>query len=355
MTAPDKSFWANKRVLLTGHTGFKGGWLAVWLEQLGARVVGIALPPEAEPNLFTLANIHKLIFQSHFCDVNHRNKLSRLIVSARPEIVFHLAAQPIVRASYLDPLNTFATNIMGTANVLNSLRDLTSVRVAVMITTDKVYKNKEIPSSYSELDALGGYDPYSASKSASEMVISSYRDAYLSNQGVAVATARAGNVIGGGDWAADRLLPDAVRAWQAGEPLLVRRPNAVRPWQHVLEPLAGYLRLAQQLWQNPSLAGAYNFGPSSASEACVRDVVDLAQSAFGFGTTTYEEGSNKGPHEADYLALNTLKTRQALGFSPKWTLLESIVRTMDWYKEQQQGVDAIKLCLAQIEAYEAMQ
>ena len=257
-----EGFFRGKKVLLTGHTGFKGSWLVLWLHRLGARVAGVSLPPNTLPNLFSLVGIEDLC-ESHLCDIRDCAALNAVIRQIEPEIVFHLAAQPLVRASYLDPVETIATNVMGTAHVLDALRGLESTRVAVMVTTDKVYREKQPPRPYRENDALGGHDPYSASKAASEIVIGSYRSAFLAEQGVAIASARAGNVIGGGDWSADRLIPDAVRAWQKGQTLEVRRPDAIRPWQHVLEPLAGYLTLAEKIWRQPALAGAYNFGPES--------------------------------------------------------------------------------------------
>ena len=345
------SFWRGKRVLLTGHTGFKGGWLALWLQQMGAEVVGIALAPNTVQNLFELAHV-KSGMTSHFCDIRDASKLAQIVRDARPEIVFHLAAQPLVRASYRDPLATYATNVMGTANLLDSLRGLDSIKVAVMITTDKVYRNNEWFFPYRETDALGGHDPYSASKAASEVVIASYRDGYLVEQGVGVASARAGNVIGGGDWSEDRLIPDAVRAWQAATPLEIRRPQAIRPWQHVLEPLHGYLILAQKLWYQPELAGAYNFGPHTHEAATVREVIEKARTAFGRGEVIYGDGKI-GPHEAGWLALETSKVRETLGFSAKWGLVETVNRTMAWYLCQQQGADARSLCVTEIAAYEA--
>lgn len=345
------NFWRGKRVVLTGHTGFKGGWLALWLQQLGADVTGIALAPNTTPNLFDLAGIQNGM-TSHFCDIRDAAKLSQFVRNANPEIVFHLAAQPLVRASYRDPLATYATNVMGTANLLDALCGLESVKVAVMVTTDKVYRNNEWLYPYRETDALGGHDPYSASKAASEIVIASYRDAYLQAQGVAVATARAGNVIGGGDWSEDRLIPDSVRAWQTATPLEIRRPQAIRPWQHVLEPLAGYLALAQKLWQQPQLAGAYNFGPRTHEAATVRDVIEQARNAYGSGDVVYGDG-NTGPHEAGWLALETAKTQQTLGLTPKWPLPETVARTMAWYRAQHQGADARSLCQAEITAYKS--
>ena len=347
------NFWRGKRVLLTGHTGFKGSWLALWLQRLGAKVDGIALAPNSQPNLFELANIENGM-NSHFCDIRDASTIAKIIIKARPEIVFHLAAQPLVRASYRDPLATYQTNVLGSANVLDALRDLDSVKVAVMVTTDKVYQNNEWLYPYRETDPLGGHDPYSASKAASEIVIASYRDAYLKDQGVAVATARAGNVIGGGDWSEDRLIPDAVRAWQDLTPLEIRRPQAIRPWQHVLEPLHGYLTLAQKLWHAPELAGAYNFGPQTHEAATVREVIEQARKAFGRGDMIYKDG-NTGPHEAGWLALETAKARETLNIAAKWPLAETVRRTMVWYGAQQQGADARSLCEAEISAYEAQQ
>jgi CDP-glucose 4,6-dehydratase len=342
-------FWRGKRVLVTGHTGFKGGWLAIWLQRLGAEVTGIALAANTKPNLFELAQIQRGM-TSHFCDIRDSGELTQIVGDARPEVVFHLAAQPLVRPSYSNPLATYTTNVMGTANLLEALRRPGSTKVAVMVTTDKVYRNNEWLYPYRESDALGGHDPYSASKAASEIVIASYRDAYLSEQGVAVATARAGNVIGGGDWSEDRLIPDAVRAWQTDNPIEIRRPQAIRPWQHVLEPLHGYLTLAERLWQKPSLAGAYNFGPHTHEAATVREVIELARTAFGRGQTVFGDG-NTGPHEAGWLALETAKVRETLGVRPKWPLAESVQRTMAWYRAQQQGADARSLCEAEIAAY----
>ena len=345
------SFWRGKRVVLTGHTGFKGGWLALWLQRLGANVTGISLAPNTVPNLFELAHI-KDGMNSYFCDIRDEEKLAKIVRETHPEVVFHLAAQPLVRASYCDPLATYATNVMGSANLLDALRGLDSIKVVVMVTTDKVYSNNEWIYPYRETDALGGHDPYSASKAASEIVIASYRDAYLREQGVAVAAARAGNVIGGGDWSKDRLIPDAIRAWQATTTLEVRRPQAIRPWQHVLEPLHGYLTLAQKLWHHPELAGAYNFGPHTHEAATVREVIELARTAFGRGEVIYGEG-NVGPHEAGWLALETAKVQRTLNISAKWPLTETVQRTMVWYHAQQQGADARSLCETEINAFKA--
>ncbi len=346
---PDKSFWLGKRVLLTGHTGFKGGWLSLWLQRLGAEVTGLALAPNTSPSLFETARVSDGM-RSHLCNICDSSAVSQLVQSVQPEIVLHLAAQPLVRASYRDPLSTFSTNVMGTANLLDALRNVGSVRVAVMVTTDKVYRNLEHAYPYREDDALGGHDPYSASKAASEIVVASYRDAFLAKQGVAIASARAGNVIGGGDWSEDRLIPDAVRAWQAGETLSIRNPQAIRPWQHVLEPLAGYLRLAEVLWEQPALAGAYNFGPNTHEAATVGYLVDLACSEYGAGSVSYEEHGDN-PHEATRLALETSKSRHILHTQPRWSLGQAVNHTVGWYLAQIEGGDARTLCEADLDTY----
>lgn len=344
------NFWHKRNVVITGHTGFKGAWLTFWLNRLGAQVTGISLPPTTEPNLFSLAGVDQLC-ESHFCDITDREKIRALIHSAKPEIIFHLAAQSLVRVSYREPAETFAINVMGTTNVLEALRGLDSTKAAIMITTDKVYQNNEWPWPYRETDALGGHDPYSASKAASEIVISSYRDAFLQQQGVAVASARAGNVIGGGDWSEDRIIPDAVKAWRNDMPLEVRRPDAVRPWQHVLEPLAGYLSLAQKLWHEPALAGSFNFGPDPHKAASVRKVIQLARASYGKGEVCYQQVRN-GPHEAGTLTLEVAKAKNVLGHKPLWDIQEAVFRTMRWYLAVNQGKDPRKLCEAEIADYE---
>ena len=347
---PCASFWHAKRVLLTGHTGFKGSWLALWLARLGACISGVSLPPGTYPNLFTLARVDKVV-AGHYCDIRDGKALTSVVHTVQPEIVIHLAAQPLVRTSYRAPVDTMSTNIMGTVNLLDAIRGVESVRVAVMVTTDKVYKNGEGRHPYCEGDPLGGDDPYSASKAASELVIESYRNSFLAGRGVAVASARAGNVMGGGDWSEDRLIPDAVRAWQAGQSLHVRRPQAVRPWQHVLEPVCGYLRLAESLWERPEHAAAYNFGPHIGGAATVRYVVELARLNYGGGEVVYGNGS-EGPHEAQMLTLEVARARAVLGVVPKWSLATAVERTMRWYWQQAEGSDASTLCEADIASYE---
>jgi CDP-glucose 4,6-dehydratase len=354
MVAPpfERQFWLDKRVLITGHSGFKGGWLTLWLQRLGAKVSGISLPPATTPNLFTLAALEKNC-DSQYCDICNATELAACIRDVAPEIIFHLAAQPLVQASYFLPVQTFATNVMGSVHLLEAVRGLACVKTVIMVTTDKVYRNNEWSWPYREEDALGGHDPYSASKAASEIVIASYRNAFLNEQGVAVATARAGNVIGGGDWSKDRLIPDTVRAWQAGRVLHIRCPDASRPWQHVLEPLAGYLALARQLHHKPELAGAYNFGPETSEAATVRTVVELAKTEHPGGEVCYGDGG-KGMHEARSLALEIAKARMVLGVRPRWALAQAVARTMAWYRAQQSGADAHTLCKTDIADYEAV-
>jgi CDP-glucose 4,6-dehydratase len=354
---PSPAFWHGKRVLLTGHTGFKGGWLALWLQRLGAHVSALALEPDTRPNLYTAARIASGC-DSRIGDIRDPAAVADAVRQSQPQIVLHLAAQALVRASYREPLATFATNVMGTAHVLDALRGQHGVRAAVIVTTDKVYRNREWAYPYREDDALGGHDPYSASKAASEIVAASYSAAFLQAQGVALASARAGNVIGGGDWSEDRLIPDAVRAWQAGTTLSIRNPHAIRPWQHVLEPLAAYLRLAECLFNQGSgdapLSAAYNFGPHTADAATVGDIVTLAREAYGQGEWASQADPN-APHEAGWLALEVAKARVELGVQPVWPLQEAVRRTMHWYRRFADGADARLLCESDIADYEAAQ
>jgi CDP-glucose 4,6-dehydratase len=326
--------------------------MALWLSKLGAKVTGISLPPATEPNLYQLANVAKKT-NSHYADIRDAAAIDKVIKSVEPEVVLHLAAQALVRPSYEDPLATFSTNVMGTANVLNALRGVGSVKAVVVVTTDKVYRNLEHIYPYRETDELGGYDPYSASKAASEIVISSYRDSYLAEQGISIASARAGNVIGGGDWSEYRLIPDAIRAWDAKIPLEIRRPNAVRPWQHVLEPINGYLVLAEKLYTDSSLAGEYNFGPQTHEVASVKRVIELANQRYGFGSIVWGDG-RQGPHEAGLLSLEVSKAREVLGVTPRWNLEETVAHTMRWYQQHRQGQSAQLLCDIDITEFMAL-
>lgn len=349
---PKQSFWLDKKVLITGHTGFKGSWLSLWLSNLGAKVSGISLAPVTQPNLFSLTKLQEIV-DNRYTDVRDANILASQVAEISPEIVFHLAAQPLVRNSYRAPLETFSTNIMGTANILDSLRDISSVKVAVIITTDKVYKNKEWFYPYRENDTLGGHDPYSSSKAASEIVISSYRDSFLSKQGISLASCRAGNVIGGGDWSEDRLIPDAIRAWETNTPLYIRNPSAVRPWQHVLEPLAGYMVLAEKLWDEKNLAGAYNFGPETNTSATVREVIEYANKCYGCGEIVFEEGEET-LHEAGLLTLEIVKAKNILGLESKMSLNKSIEQTMSWYREIAKGTSPYERCISEIHQFEGL-
>jgi CDP-glucose 4,6-dehydratase len=339
---PDASFWFGKRVLLTGHTGFKGAWLAQWLVSMGAKVTAISLEPNTEPNVFSLAKVSNHL-ASHMVDICDAQKVYSIVQQVKPEIALHLAAQALVRESYNDPLRTFSVNVMGTANVLEALRQCDSVRSMVVVTTDKVYANQEWQWPYRETDRLGGHDPYSASKAGTEIVVASYRASFFAAKGVTVATARAGNVIGGGDWSADRIIPDAVRAWSANEILQVRRPQAVRPWQHVIEPLCAYLVLAERAWNDQTLAKAWNFGPKTHEAATVREVVGMAQTAFGKGLVQWGDGK-EGPHEAGLLMLDTSLAKSELGVQSVFPLFDAIGLTMRWYRDLQEGASAADLC-----------
>ncbi len=349
----DRAYWRGKRVLITGHTGFKGGWLTIWLNRIGCNVTGLSLVPVTQPTLFELANISGLC-ENYFCDIRDAQKLKSVFDQARPDIVFHLAAQALVRESYKDPLETFSTNTMGTANVLEAMRNCTSVKAAVMVTTDKVYRNFERLEPYKEQDGLGGHDPYSASKAASELIIESYRKSYMTAQGMNVASARAGNVIGGGDWAKDRLVPDAMRAWYAKSSLAVRNSGSIRPWQHVLEPLKAYIILAQQLVVNPEFACAYNFGPDFEEAASVRQVIELAQKIWGEHSAIHWDQNESGMHEAGTLRLDTSKSQNELGIRQVWSIDQAVERTVEWYKKQNQGSAALYLCDCDINSFESL-
>lgn len=347
---PDPNFWRGRRVALTGHTGFKGSWMALLLTQLGAQVYGYALAPATKPNLFSDAKVAELI-DSQIGDVRDLAELSAWMKRVQPEFVLHFAAQALVRQSYLDPVDTMTSNFLGTLHVLEAARTQASIRSMVIVTTDKVYRNNESGQAYRETDHLGGHDPYSASKAACEILVSSYKSSFLQHLGL--ATARAGNVIGGGDWAADRLLPDAVRAWKESQTLEIRRPDAIRPWQHVLEPLCAYLVLAQKMFSDVELGQAYNFGPNLTDAVSVRDVIEQAQAVFGAGTTQFAE-QVVGPHEAGLLHLDTSLAQKKLGIRPRWPLATAIKKTMGWYKAYLENTDARRLCVSDIQAYLAL-
>lgn len=347
------TFWHGKSVFLTGHTGFKGGWLALWLQMLGAKVTGYALAPSTNPSLFHAAGVEGGL-QSVIADIRDAARLTSAMRAAQPDVVFHLAAQPLVRASYREPVETFATNVMGTVNVLEAARGLDSVAGVVVITTDKCYENREWVYPYREVDALGGHDPYSASKACAELVTAAYRSSFAIPDGrPAIATARAGNVIGGGDWSEDRIVPDCIRALTRGESIAVRNPAAVRPWQHVLEPLAGYLALAEALLVNPGHYGrAWNFGPDNRSVLRVGQLVELLVQAWGQGAWHTPEQVAQ-PHEAHVLRLDISQSLEALPWRPIYDARTAIERTIDWYR-QAQGADASavgNLCRQQIAAY----
>lgn len=348
-------FWSGKRVFLTGHTGFKGSWLSIWLHALGAEVTGYALEPPTVPSLYELAGVGELV-TSVIADVRDLERLRAEMLRAAPEIVIHMAAQPLVRDSYKIPVETYATNVMGTVHLLEAVRQSPTVRGVVNVTTDKVYENREWVWGYRENEPMGGYDPYSNSKGCSELVTAAYRSSYFNprdyeRHGVAVATARAGNVIGGGDWAGDRLVPDIVRAILAGEPVRIRNPHAIRPWQHVLEPLSGYLLLAQRLFEEGAeYAQGWNFGPPEEDARPVEWLVQRLCAGWGDGAR-YEMDRGEHPHEAHYLKLDCSKARGELGWHPRWNLETALSSIVDWTRVYLEKGDLRAECLRQIRSY----
>jgi CDP-glucose 4,6-dehydratase len=341
-------FWAGKKVFVTGHTGFKGSWLALWLTALGARVSGYALEPSSSPSLWALAEAKSGI-ASTIADIRDLGALQQAIGAFQPQIVFHLAAQSLVRPSYDDPVGTYATNVMGTVHLLEAVRKTGGVRAVVNVTSDKCYENLESGQAYRESDPMGGRDPYSSSKGCAELVTAAYRASFPG--GSAIASARAGNVIGGGDWAQDRIVPDTVRAALSGKAVQVRNPRAVRPWQHVLEPLAGYLRLAEQLHDTPAMfAEGWNFGPDEKDAVPVETVVSTITRLWG-PQASWAADKGAHPHEAHFLKLDSSKARSRLGWKPRLGLQMALEWTVGWYKTQAQGADARQLTLAQIERY----
>ncbi|MFO1433592.1 MAG: CDP-glucose 4,6-dehydratase [Candidatus Competibacteraceae bacterium] len=350
------AFWAGKRVLLTGHTGFKGGWLSLWLQQLGADIVGYALEPPTQPSLFELARVGPGMRESILGDVRDPAHLQTVFARSQPEIVFHLAAQPLVRDSYQFPVETYATNVMGTVHLLEAVRRSGGVRVVVNVTSDKCYENREWVWGYRETEPMGGYDPYSNSKGCAELVTAAYRNSFFNpaefqRHGVALASVRAGNVIGGGDWARDRLIPDIMRAFLAGQPVIIRNPQAIRPWQHVLDPLCGYLELAETLWrQGPDYAEGWNFGPRDDDARPVSWLMARLAALWGKDARWELDGS-RHPHEAHYLKLDCSKAMIRLDWRPRWNLEQALTATVDWYSAYAAHQDMRAVTLRQINAY----
>jgi CDP-glucose 4,6-dehydratase len=351
----DQSFWADKVVLLTGHTGFKGSWLSLWLQSMGAKVIGYALAAPTNPSLFVAANIAEDMVSVE-SDIRDFAALSAVFEKYQPEIVIHMAAQPLVRYSYANPIETYSTNVMGTVHLLEAARLTNSVRAIVNVTSDKCYENREWAWGYRENEPMGGYDPYSNSKGCAELVASAYRSSYFNpanftDHGVSLASARAGNVIGGGDWAEDRLIPDIMRAITQGKPVNIRNPHAIRPWQHVLEPLSGYLILAQKLYeQGSAYAEGWNFGPNDEDAKPVQWIVERLTKSWGEGASWQLDGGDH-PHEAHYLKLDCSKAKARLNWQPRWSLDETLGKIVDWQKKYQQGSDMRAVTLEQINLY----
>ena len=344
-------FWRGRRVLLTGHTGFKGSWLALWLERLGAEVTGYSLAPPSEPSLFELARVAEVTASLH-ADVRDLAALEQAMSEHRPEVVIHMAAQSLVRRSYADPVETYETNVLGSVNVLEAARRAGEPpRVVINVTTDKVYENLERDEPFREDEPKGGHDPYSNSKACSELLTAAYRNSFFATGSpTAVASARAGNVIGGGDWGADRLVPDLVRGALAGRPVPIRNPDAIRPWQHVLNPLSGYLRLAEAMWESPDFAQAWNFGPDERDEVSVRHVADRLSELWE-GGIDWRQDEGEHPHEAHYLRLDSTKARTQLGWAPRWDLDQALASIAAWHAGHIAGEDPRTLVLQQVESF----
>lgn len=350
MTLPQAQFWRGKRVLVTGHTGFKGSWLSLWLQSMGAEVSGFALAPATQPSLFVEAAVANGM-QSIEGDIRDLDVVTAAMAQVRPEIVLHLAAQPLVRRSYVDPIETYGTNVMGSLHVFEAARKIGTVRAIVNVTTDKCYQNREWLWGYREDEPMGGFDPYSSSKGCSELLTSAYRQSFFNGQGIALASARAGNVIGGGDWAEDRLVPDILRAFERGEPVVVRNPGAIRPWQHVLEPLSGYLALAERLYdEGQAWAEAWNFGPEDRDALPVEWILNHMVAAWG-GDARWTLDAGQHPHEATYLKLDISKVRARLGWSPRWSLPAALEQIVAWHRAWMAGSDMRDHCLAEIARY----
>lgn len=352
----NSSFWKKKRVLITGHTGFKGSWLSLWLTSMGAEVGGYALPPATLPSLFETLNINSLIKTSAYSDIRDLFAIKKVMAEFSPQVVIHMAAQPLVRFSYSHPVETYETNVVGTANLLEAVRSVGGVKAVISVTTDKCYENKEWLWGYRESDALGGADPYSSSKACAELVTAAYRQSFFSTEtyalhGTAIASARAGNVIGGGDWSEDRLIPDLLRAKSNRTSLVVRNPNALRPWQHVLEPLAGYLMLAERLYEHgPKYATAWNFGPNDNDAVSVANVLKLARSLMTDMPEVHTNTTTQ-PHESGLLKLDNSQAKNKLSWHPKWDIEQALSRTLSWNDSFIQEQDMIQITLAQIKEY----
>lgn len=344
-------FWMNKKVLITGHTGFKGGWLSLWLQQAGARVTGFSLPPPTPVNLFTLANVDQGM-ESVIGDLRDFHQVASLLRRSQPEIIIHMAAQPLVRYSYQAPIETYATNVMGTVHLLEAARQTSSVKVIVNVTTDKCYENKEWERGYTEEDRLGGHDPYSNSKACAELVTSAFQHSYFyGDSSIALASARAGNVIGGGDWARDRLIPDILHACLNKEAVILRHPKSTRPWQHVLEPLSGYLLLAEKLYTAPKqYAEGFNFGPNEEDVKPVQWITDFIFKQWGH-TGTWKQDPDVKLHEARYLKLDCTKAKQKLHWRPRWNLETGLTETVNWYKAYQANQNMRDMTLDQINRF----
>lgn len=353
----DTHFWSDKRVLVTGHTGFKGSWLSLWLTNLGANVYGLGLQPDTNPSLAEGLQLHELLTSHRIIDLRDSASLMPAVADCQPDIVFHLAAQPLVRRSYIDPIQTWSTNVLGSLNLLEALKPLDRKCAVIMITTDKVYDNQDWDYGYRENDQLGGHDPYSASKAAMELAISSWRSSFcgsglLKTPHLAIATARAGNVIGGGDWAQDRIIPDAIRCLTLGRPISVRQPLSTRPWQHVLEPISGYLMLAEKLYQSTdAFAGAFNFGPYLEANRTVRDLIENVLLYWSGSWIDVSDPSQ--PHEASRLHLQIDKAYHKLGWTPRWSFATTVERTISWYRSVYEGSTPLASCLADLRTYEA--
>lgn len=346
----NEAFWRDKQVLVTGHTGFKGSWLSLWLASLGSQVHGLALEPPTETNLFTEAGVRDILASHTIADIRDAESVKAALARTRPEVVLHLAAQPLVRDSYRDPVGTYATNVMGTVHLLEAVRQTDATRAVVNVTTDKCYENLEWVWAYRENEPMGGHDPYSSSKGCSELITAAYRRSFLEASGVGVASARAGNVIGGGDWAPDRLVPDFFRAADANVPVSVRNPTATRPWQHVLEPVSGYLTLAEKTLTSPEVfSQAWNFGPDENDERPVGWIMDALTSMVRGTAWTAEPREDL--HEAQALKLDSSKARRLLGWAPRWHLGEALRHTVKWHQEWRSGADAQSVTLSQIDAY----